>query len=231
MRWSVDSNRCVCNTGFRYNWKTTSCTKIDCGNKRKWSKSREKCIIPDCDRNQIWRRKGGCQCSRKFYMSSSENTCVKIPKCDRGDMWSLESERCVQDPEYEGDCSNTEEWSRNSRKCVCIENYYREPESEECALIDCDSDEKWSKKWLKCRPRECPRYMEWDDSVGSCECVEDRFWSRRQKRCIPIYCKDGFKFNFKLETCVRKGDIAPNTPNTPEDKPKKPVKKPRCRSY
>jgi hypothetical protein len=75
--------------------------------------------------------------------------------------------------------------------------------------------------------------MVWDDEMGSCQCNEDRFWSNRQKRCIPIYCKDGFKFNFKLEMCVRKGGASPNTPSptdpTTPITPTRPA--PRCRSY
>ena len=205
MRWSMDSQRCVCVKGWHYSWKTTSCRRIDCGNKRKWSDSRNKCVVPDCDRNQIWRRKGGCQCRARYYMSNVNNICEAIPTCDRGDMWSTDEQECIEDPDFVGSCDRNEQWSRRSRKCVCVDNYFLKPSNNRCTLIDCDDDQKWNAKCLKCRLITCPQFAEWVEEDCSCECTEDYFFHPRKKVCVPVYCPDGFKFNFKKIECVRKG--------------------------
>jgi len=199
MKWSVDKQRCVCTSGYYYSWKDSKCRRVNCGNTRKWSTKQGKCLVPSCDKGQIWRRSRGCHCAAGFYMSRRLNKCTEIPQCRVGDMWSSTGQKCVPDPNYVGDCEANAQWNKLTRKCDCISGFFFAVREDRCLKIDCKDDEKWSKRHTRCIPRSCPKYMVWDDSTVQCECVEDRFWSRRQQRCIPIYCPAGKRFNFKLE--------------------------------
>jgi len=117
MVWSGDKQRCICTRGFVYSWSEKRCREVNCGEIRNWSKSKSRCVEPECPyEGQFWRRsRGGCKCDQGWYLNKDNRRCEEI-SCNVDEMWSDTKQSCVLNPEY---CPVNNFYNRQKRKCEC----------------------------------------------------------------------------------------------------------------